>query len=71
MSSPEIHEGSLEQPPLMRLCDRFVTILHVQLVVDAAGLGPDGVDRDHELGSDFGIGKASSKPPQDFALAST
>ena len=63
-------KDSLEQSPLVGQSDRFVTILHVQLLVDAAGLGPDGINRDHQFGSDFGIGEASRKPLQDFALAS-
>jgi hypothetical protein len=55
MGSPEIHEGSLEQLPLASQGYRFVTILHVQLVIDAARLCSDGIDRDDQLGSDFGI----------------
>ena len=62
-------KGSLEQSPLASQCYSFVTILHVQLVIDASRLCPDGVDRDHELGSDFCIREASRTPPQDFALA--
>ncbi len=64
-------KGSLEQFPVVRCADRFVTILHAQLAIDAARLGPDGIDRDHELGRDFGIREASRKQAQDFALAST
>ena len=64
-------KGSLEQFPGVRRGDRFVTILHAQLAIDAARLGPDGIDRDDELGRDFGIREASRKQAQDFALAST
>src|SRR5258708_36705147 len=61
-------KGSLEQFPGVRRGDRFVTILHVQLAIDAVRLGPDGIDRDHELGRDFAIREASPKSPQAFPL---
>ncbi len=48
---------------------RFVTILRVQLVIDAARLGPDRVDRDHQFGSDLCIGETSRKQAENFALA--
>ena len=64
-------KGSLEQSPVASQRHGFVTILHVQLVIDALRLGPDGVDRDHELTRDFGIREASRKQTQDFALAAT
>ena len=71
MFSWRFTKGSLEQSPLASHCHSFVTILHIQLVIDAARLGPDGVNRDHELSSDLCIREASRKPPQDFALAAT
>ena len=65
----EGREVRLQQSPVASQRHGFVTILRIQLLIDAARLGPDGVDRDHQLGSDLCIGETSRKQAKNFALA--